>query len=67
MTNYPRPRGLEEDELNDMMWDIMDNGATTLYPESDADKWIYWLKRFCGFEEVRVRSRTSIALILEGW
>lgn len=67
MTDYPRPRNLEEDELNDMMWDIMDNGVTTLVPTADPEKWIFWLKRFCGFAEVRVRSHTDVALILEGY
>lgn len=64
---YPKPRSLEEDALNDMMWDLMNNGATTLVPDADPEKWIYWLKRYCGFFEVKVRSHTSIALILEGF
>lgn len=67
MTEYPAPRNLEEDELNDMMWDLMDNGTTTLIPQADPDQWIFWLKRLCGFAEVRVLSHTETALILEGF
>lgn len=69
MTNHPydRPHELEEDALNDAMWDLIDNGTTTLHGSEDPDKWIYWLKRFAGFAEVRVINHTSTSLILEAF
>lgn len=68
MTNrWAAPQGLEKDGLNDMMWDLMDNGATTLQPTEDPEKWIFWLKRYAGFFEVTIRSHTPTALILEGY
>lgn len=64
---YEAPRGLEEDALNDAMWDLLDNGTTTLHPVEDPEKWIYWLKRFAGFMEVNVVKHDGLSLILEGW
>jgi hypothetical protein len=64
---FPRPQGLDWDELSDARWDLMDNGTCTLPPTHDPDKWIYWLKRHEGFAEVGVKEHTAAALILEGF
>lgn len=66
-TEYPKPEGLDADALQDAARDLLDNGAATLHPDQDPEKWIYWLKRYWGFYEVIVTSHDSVALILEGF
>jgi hypothetical protein len=65
-TTYPLPQGDDAEALHDAAFDMFNNGAATLHPDEDPEKWIFWLKRWYGFYEVRVRSHTEIALILEG-
>jgi hypothetical protein len=63
---YPIPTGDDLDALHDAAYDMFRDGAATLHPTEDPEKWIAWLKRWYGFYDVRVRSHDKIALILEG-
>lgn len=63
---YPKPQGDDVDRLYDARNDITANGATTIHPEQDPEKWLYWLRRYEGFGEweLEVKSHTDIALII---
>jgi hypothetical protein len=54
-TKPPKPLGLEVDALHDAAWDLRDYHEAFIHDETDAEKWLYWLRRYEGFGEDEIQ------------